>query len=211
MAEETGLIVPLGDWVLREACRQCAEWTRSGLATLKVAVNVASQQFRKGRLSESVTSALEDAGLSATQLELEVTESSMLEDEEIAINALDRLKSRGVSVAIDDFGTGYSSLSYLQRLPLDSLKIDQSFIAELAHGEENNGIVTAIITMAHSLGLKVVAEGVEDPQLPVVLAAWGCDQAQGHFYSPAVPPDEIPCLLQAQPLGGSSSEPDRSD
>jgi diguanylate cyclase (GGDEF)-like protein len=195
-AEECGLITRMGDWVLKEACRQCAEWNANASRPIRVAVNVSSHQFRKRLIFDSVLEALNESGLDATLLELEVTESGMLENEETAIETLARLKDRGVRVALDDFGTGYSSLSYLQRLPLDSLKIDRSFITDLDVGEENHSIVAAIITMAHGLGLEVVAEGVETTRQRIILNAWGCDVGQGFLYSRPVTPDEIAEMLE---------------
>jgi EAL domain-containing protein (putative c-di-GMP-specific phosphodiesterase class I) len=195
-AEECGLITAIGDWVLHEACRQCAEWRDQGLPSVRVAVNVSSHQFRKGQLLHAVADALSQARLAPQLLEIEVTESSMLDNERAAIDTLERLKELGVHIALDDFGTGYSSLSYLQRLPLNSLKIDRSFIADLDHADNNHSIVTAIITMVHGLGLQVVAEGIERTRQLTMLRAWGCDRGQGYHFSKPKPASEIPQLLR---------------
>ncbi|MBW2383832.1 MAG: EAL domain-containing protein [Deltaproteobacteria bacterium] len=195
-AEECGLITAIGDWVLHEACRQCAEWRDQGLPSVRVAVNVSSHQFRKGQLLHAVADALSQARLAPQLLEIEVTESSMLDNERAAIDTLERLKELGIHIALDDFGTGYSSLSYLQRLPLNSLKIDRSFIADLDHADNNHSIVTAIITMVHGLGLQVVAEGIERTRQLAMLRAWGCDRGQGYHFSKPKPASEIPQLLR---------------
>jgi diguanylate cyclase (GGDEF)-like protein len=196
-AEECGLIIAIGDWVLHEACRQSAEWQAQGLPPVRISVNVSSQQFRKGELLRTVADALGTANLGPELLEIELTESSMLENEVEAIDACERLKELGVRIALDDFGTGYSSLSYLHRLPLDSLKIDRSFIADLGQDDVNHhGIVTAIITMAHGLGLEVVAEGIESSPQVVTLCAWGCDLGQGYHFGHPKPANEIDQLLR---------------
>jgi diguanylate cyclase (GGDEF)-like protein len=195
VAEEAGLIGALGDWALREACTQCRAWQRQGLPPIRVAVNVSGRQFRKGELLQSALRALEQSGLEPHFLDLEVTESTMLENEDEIVDTLRHLRELGVRVALDDFGTGYSSLSYLRRLPLDLLKIDRSFVAELTEGDESERIVSAVIAMAHGLGLRIVAEGVETPAQRQILAIRGCDEVQGYLESPPVPPEQIPALL----------------
>jgi len=196
IAEETGLIVPIGEWVLRVACSQTRTWHNSGVHNLPISVNVSSRQFRKNALMETVTEILAESGLSPRQLELEVTETTMLQDEDEAITALLRLKDLGIQVALDDFGTGYSSLSYVRRLPLDTIKIDRSFVKDLGQDSESASIVTAIIAMAHSLGLRVVAEGVETEEQAEFLRNLGCEELQGFLYSEPVPASAIPALLE---------------
>ena len=196
VAEETGLIVPIGEWVLRVACSQTRTWHNSGVHNLPISVNVSSRQFRKNALMETVTEILAESGMAPRQLELEVTETTMLQDEDEAVTALLRLKELGLQVALDDFGTGYSSLSYVRRLPLDTIKIDRSFVKDLGQDSESASIVTAIIAMAHSLGLRVVAEGVETEQQADFLRSQGCEELQGFLYSEPVPAAAIPALLK---------------
>ena len=196
IAEENGLIAPIGEWVLREACRQMRRWIDSGLPPLRVAVNLSAQQFRHAELQTLVKSALEDASLEPGYLELELTESSVMHDPEKSTLTLQQLSQMGVHISIDDFGTGYSSLSYLRRFPLDKLKIDRSFVRELMSNQDDASIVKAIISLAHSLRLRVVAEGVETGDQLAFLRDLGCDQYQGFHCSPAVPPDVFVLLLQ---------------
>lgn len=195
VAEETGLIVPIGEWVLDRACHQAAEWERQGLRPIRIAVNVSTRQFRKGSLLDAAEAALAASGLSPERLEIEVTESTMLQNEEEAIRVLRELRSRGVRVALDDFGTGYSSLSHLRRLPLDSLKIDQSFVQALADAPERDSIVSAIIAMGHGLGLTTVGEGVEDEGQLFVLRVKSCDEVQGNLLAGPLAPQAIPEAL----------------
>ena len=195
LAEETGLIVQIGDWVLREACLQNQRWQKEGLPPVHVAVNIASPHFRQGELMKSVAAALQGTGLAPTYLELEVTESMLMQSVETTLKTLYQLKDTGVRLAIDDFGTGYSSLAYLKRFPLDTLKIDRSFIKDLPRDPEDAAIAKAIIAMAHSLRLAVVAEGVETPEQLAFLQQHGCDLVQGFLFSRPVPSVEIPALL----------------
>src|SRR5262245_33012641 len=181
LAEETGLIVQLGEWVLHEACRQTRAWMDQGLTPGVVSVNLSARQFRQEGLVRMVSRILEDTGVEPAQLELELTESMVMHNVEAAIATLQGLKSLGVTLSVDDFGTGYSSLSYLKNLPIDTLKIDRSFVREIGAGaDEGEGVLAqAIISLGHSLHLKVIAEGVEtDPQLRF-LKRHGCDQVQG--------------------------------
>jgi diguanylate cyclase (GGDEF)-like protein len=198
VAEETGLIVPIGDWVLREASRQNQSWRAQGFAPIHVAVNIASLHFRQRGLIDSVAQALRESGLEPALLELEVTESMLMQSVDATLETLSRLKDMGVRLAIDDFGTGYSSLSYLKRFPLDTLKIDRSFIQDLPRDAEDAAIAKAIIGMAHSLKLAVVAEGVEAPEQLAFLQQHGCDVVQGYLFSRPVPAEELARLL-AQP------------
>jgi PAS domain S-box-containing protein len=197
LAEETGLIVPIGDWVLAAACRQNHAWQRAGHPRLPVAVNIASPHFRQGGLTDSVARALRDTGLDPQWLELEVTESMLMDRGDATLDTLFELKNMGVRLAIDDFGTGYSSLSYLKRFPLDALKIDRSFIKDLPRDAEDAAIAKAVIAMAHSLKLEVVAEGVETAEQLAFLQQHGCDLVQGYFFSRPVPAEEFARLLAA--------------
>jgi diguanylate cyclase len=183
LAEESGLIVSIGEWVVHEACRQCKAWQRDGL-TLRVAVNVSASQFRHGNLLDMIQRALDEAALEPRCLELELTESAVMTNPEDSVAILEHLSRMGVLVSVDDFGTGYSSMSYLRRFPIDKLKIDRGFIRDLMTRPEDASIVRAIISLAHSLRLKVVAEGVETPEQLGFLRSMGCDQYQGHHFSP---------------------------
>lgn len=185
VAEESGLIVSIGEWVMHEACQQAAVWRQAGLPPLVVAVNLSAVQFRRGDVVQLVTQALQDSGLPADHLELELTESILLKDTEQVLASVRQLKALGVRLSIDDFGTGYSSLSYLKRFDVDRLKIDRSFVRDLAHDPDDAAIVRAIIRMARSLGLRTVAEGVEDAVTLARLRRFRCDEAQGyHFAAP---------------------------
>jgi diguanylate cyclase (GGDEF)-like protein len=196
IAEETGLILSIGEWVLRQACAQMRAWLDSGMPPLRVSVNLSAKQFRHGDLTAVVCSALEDAQLQPGYLELELTESSIMHDAESSAATLQLLSTMGVHISIDDFGTGYSSLSYLWRLPLDKLKIDRSFVRELISNPDDVAIVKAIISLAHSLRLGVVAEGVETQEQLESLRELGCDQYQGFYCSPAVPADAFIELIK---------------
>ncbi len=195
LAEECGLINDIGAWVLREACRQCAEWQRSGLPALRVAVNVAATQFRRGDLLDVIGGALQSAGLEPRFLEIELTESAVMTNPEESAAILEQLSRMGVLVSVDDFGTGYSSINYLRRFPIDKLKIDRSFVRDL-DCEVDASIVQAIISLAHSLKLKVVAEGVETPAQLQFLRSLGCDQYQGFHFSPPLPARQFADLLR---------------
>jgi EAL domain-containing protein (putative c-di-GMP-specific phosphodiesterase class I) len=191
LAEDSGLIVPIGKWVLNEACRQAAAWHRSGAAGLVVAVNLSAVQFRRADLFETVAAALHDSGLPAECLELELTESILIADTDNVLASVRSLKQLGVRFSIDDFGTGYSSLAYLKRFDVDKLKIDQSFVRELPGDANSAVIVEAIVRMASSLGLKTIAEGVEDEASLAFLRAQGCDEVQGYHFGRPQPADEF--------------------
>jgi diguanylate cyclase (GGDEF)-like protein/PAS domain S-box-containing protein len=198
VAEETGLIVPLGDWVLRQACQQNAAWQAAGLPPIVVAINVSALQFRMKDFYASIMAGMMLAGLDARWLELELTESILIEDVDETLRMLDRLKGLGVSLSVDDFGTGYSSLSYLKRFPVDKLKVDQSFVRDLTDDADDRAIAASIIAMGHRLGLRVVAEGVETAEHLAILRDEHCDEYQGYFFSRPVPADEIEKLLREQ-------------
>jgi diguanylate cyclase (GGDEF)-like protein/PAS domain S-box-containing protein len=196
-AEDSGLIVPIGDWVLREACRQAAAWHDAGLPDIVVAVNVSATQFRRGDLEKSVLDALMDSGLSPSRLELELTESILMQDTEKMLDAVQRLKAYGLMLSIDDFGTGYSSLSYLKRFDVDKVKIDRSFISEMLDSPQDASIVRAIIQMARSMNMKTIAEGVENEDVLAFLRQQACDEAQGYHFARPMPAAEFARYLAA--------------
>jgi diguanylate cyclase (GGDEF)-like protein len=181
LAEDTGLIVPIGEWVLRTACAQNKKWQEEGWPSMRVSVNLSARQFQQLELVEIIAEALAETGLAPEQLELELTESSLMKNAETAIETLSRIKKTGVRIAIDDFGTGYSSLSYLKRLPIDVLKIDRSFVCESTTAPDDAAIVMAIIGLAHNLKLKVIAEGVETEEQLAFLRLLKCDEIQGYL------------------------------
>lgn len=183
LAEDSGLIVPIGEWALREACRQAMAWRKQGLPDLVMAVNLSAIQFRRGNLDETVIAALRDSGLDPQFLELELTESILIGDTENVLQTVKRLKTLGVKLSLDDFGTGYSSLSYLKRFAVDKVKIDQSFIRDMDKNPSDEAIVRAIIQMSKSLGLRTIAEGIEEEHLIKYLQIYHCDEAQGYYYS----------------------------
>lgn len=199
LAEETGLIAPIGEFVLRHACRQAREWLQEGLE-VRVSVNLSVYQLRQGKLVSLVRQVLEETGLAPHQLELELTESQLLDSVEHIISTFEQLHALGVKLAIDDFGTGYSSLSYLKRLPVDYVKIDQAFIRGLHEGSQDAAITRAIIALSRSLGLKVVAEGVETAEQLAFLREQECDEAQGYLISRPVPEPEFRQMI-ARPWG----------
>ena len=196
LAEETGLIEPIGEWVLRTACRQNKTWQAAGLLNSRVAVNLSPRQFQQPGLIPMVDRILKETQLEAGCLELELTESSMMKNTEFAITTLAKLKEMGITLSIDDFGSGYSSLAYLKRFPIDYLKIDQSFVRDIVTEPKDAAIVTAIVTLAHSLELKVVAEGVETEEQLQLLRRLGCDEIQGDFISRPVTAESFPALVQ---------------
>jgi diguanylate cyclase (GGDEF)-like protein/PAS domain S-box-containing protein len=196
VAEQSGLIVPIGEWIIEEACRQAAEWRRAGLPELRISVNLSAIQFRRGKIAETVAAALERAKLPPQYLELELTESILLQETDAVLKVLRQLKALGVQLSIDDFGTGYSSLSYLKRLAVDHLKIDQSFVRNLTLDPDDAAIVKAIIQLGHSLQLPVIAEGVETDSQLAFLRRSGCDEIQGFFFSRPLPAADMESLLR---------------
>lgn len=197
VAEQSGLIVEIGEWVLDRACREAVRWQSEGLRNLSVSVNLSAVQVRRNNLESMVAQALASSGLSAALLELELTESMLLEKSERFMQLLHNLKQMGVKLAIDDFGTGYSNLSYLQRFQVDRLKIDKSFVSHIGSNEQNRAIVTAVIQMAHSLKLKVTAEGIEHQLVQRILKSLGCDHAQGYLFSRPVEADRFIAFARA--------------
>ncbi|MYN08631.1 EAL domain-containing protein [Pseudoduganella aquatica] len=200
VAEETGLIIPLGDWVLRAACAQQAAWRDAGLGDLRMAVNLSARQFKQQDLAQSVVQALHDTGCAAGRLELEITESVLMEHPDAATLVMEQLSDMGVKLSIDDFGSGYSSLAYLKRFPIHSLKIDRSFVHDISCDEDDAAIASAIIALAHSMKLNVIAEGVETGQQLAFLRREGCDHVQGYYFSRPLPAAEL-ALLLARPPG----------
>lgn len=196
IAEESGLIVPIGRWVLAEACRQANEWRRHGLPDLRVSVNLSARQLQPGLLVQHVESALHSTDLPAANLDLEITETAVMRDPESATETLRALKELGVSVSLDDFGTGYASLGYLKRFPIDVVKIDRSFVSGLATSRSDVDIVGGVISLVHRLGLRVVAEGVESEEQVRVLQTMGCDEVQGYHFSPPVEASELPSVIK---------------
>ena len=198
IAEECGLIATIGAWVMREACRQARAWQLAGLPQLRVAVNLSPSQFRQGNIVSMIRDALDAAGLEPRFLEVELTETTVMTDPEESIAILERLSKMGVLVSVDDFGTGYSSMSYLRRFPIDKLKIDRSFINEVMSRPDDASIVRAIVSLAHSLRLKVVAEGVESTEQLDFLRKIGCDQYQGFHFSKALPASQFEALVRSK-------------
>jgi len=191
VAEDTGLIVPLGEWVLRQACAEAAGWPDE----MRVSVNVSAVQFRQRNLVQLVMSALAGSGLEPERLELEITESVLMQESEASVRILHQLRSLGVRIAMDDFGTGYSSLSYLRRFPFDKIKIDRAFVRELSRNPESTAIVRAIVSLGRSLGISTTAEGVETQEQLDIVRAEGCTEVQGYLLSEPKPAREALALL----------------
>ena len=196
IAEETGLIVPIGKWVLREACAQSMAWQREGLPPLAMAVNLSPRQFADPQLLADIEAVLAETGLPPHRLELEITEGMIMGDPERAIGLLAKIKSLGVSLAIDDFGTGYSSLAQLKRFPIDTLKVDRSFVRDITSNADDKAITEAIIMLGRKLCLTVVAEGVESGEQMALLREQGCDQMQGYHFSKPLVPQQFAELLR---------------
>jgi len=194
LAEETGLVLPIGEWVLSAACAQLRDWRDAGLPVVPVSVNLSAHQF-DDQIVATVARVLAEFGIEPQLLELELTESASMADADKSCGLLAQLKGMGIQLAIDDFGTGYSNLNYLKRFPVDKLKLDQSFVADILDGGEDQAIARAVIAMAHGLRLTVVAEGVESAGQLALLAEQGCDAMQGFYFSQAVPPAEFGRML----------------
>ncbi|HMH17461.1 MAG TPA: EAL domain-containing protein [Burkholderiales bacterium] len=201
MAEETGLIVPIGKWVLRTACRQQKAWQDQGLPQMSVAVNLSARQFSDENLLQDITAIVKESGMDPTLLELEITESMLMHNVEKAIRTLDALNDMGIRLAIDDFGTGYSSLSTLKRFPINTIKVDRSFIRDLPGGVDDHAITDAIIAMGRTLGMTVIAEGVETKEQADYLREQSCDEFQGFYFKKPMPANELVKLLQAPVFG----------
>jgi diguanylate cyclase (GGDEF)-like protein len=191
LAEETGLIVPLGDWVLRTACNDAAGWSQD----VCVAVNLSPAQFKSRNLVPTIVSALAASGLAASRLELEITESVLLQDSDVTLATLHKLRGLGVRISMDDFGTGYSSLSYLRSFPFDKIKIDRSFVSELANRDDSMAIVRAVTGLGKSLGISTTAEGVETNEQLALLRLEGCTEVQGYLFSPPRPAEDVESML----------------
>lgn len=204
IAEETGQILQIGNWVLHEACRQARRWQHDGLAPVRIAINVSAQHFRQKDIVTTVQRALQEADLDPKYLELEITETAIMKDAAASAAILAQLSRIGVHISIDDFGTGYSSLSYLRSFPLDKLKIDRSFIRNLPDNADDAAIVSTIVSLAHGLRLKVVAEGVETREQLDFLRLLGCDQYQGYYCSKPVPADAFAALMRSRDGGADS-------
>ncbi len=206
LAEDTGLIVPIGEWVLGKACRDLREWRDSGLPDLAVAVNLSTRQFRDQGLTAMVAAALSHSGLDPRSLELEITESVMMEQTTHTTSILDALVGIGVRISIDDFGTGYSSLAYLKRFPVQALKIDRGFVRDIETDHDDAAIVKAIVQLAHSMNLGVIAEGVETADQLAYLTSLHCDEYQGYLFSKPLPGDEVARLIRSQRAGELAAE-----
>jgi EAL domain-containing protein (putative c-di-GMP-specific phosphodiesterase class I) len=196
LAEETGLIIPINEWVLHEACREAKSWTALGLPDLRIAVNLSPIQFRRQNVRELVVAVLKQTGLAPRLLELELTENIVLDNTEAVTRDIRDLQELGVSFSLDDFGTGYSSLAYIKNFPVNRLKIDQCFVRNLKTDPNDAAIVRAVINLGHSLNLEVLAEGVETAEQVAALRADGCDEVQGFFFSKAVAADEFIALAK---------------
>jgi EAL domain-containing protein (putative c-di-GMP-specific phosphodiesterase class I) len=196
IAENSGLIVPIGEWVVRTACQQARKWQDEGIPAVTVAVNVSAVQFRQADFCGLIRRVLHETGLAPQYLELELTESLLLADADVTLSVLKELKSMGVTLAIDDFGTGYSSFSYLRQFQISKLKIDRSFISDVATNPDDSAITAAIISMAKSLRLKVIAEGVEDEAQMAFLRAHQCDEIQGYYFCKPLAADKVADKLQ---------------
>jgi EAL domain-containing protein (putative c-di-GMP-specific phosphodiesterase class I) len=205
VAEETGLIDELGEWVLTTACAEAATWPDD----IKIAVNVSPVQFKSGTLALKIVAALAASGLQASRLELEITEAVLIRDDEAALAILHQLRAIGVRIALDDFGTGYSSLSYLQRFPFDKIKIDRCFVNDIAEPDGSSCIVQAVVNIAAARHMTTTAEGVETQQQLELLHALGCAEMQGYLFSPAKPAAEIRQLFDREPSAAVKLSPGR--
>ena len=200
LAEETGLIIAIGNWVLRHSCLQAIAWQNMGLSPIQISVNLSIKQLQQKDFLYSLKKILEETNFNPHYLELEITEGVMMDNVEEKIVLLNQFRQMGIQLSIDDFGTGYSALSYLKNLPINTLKIDRTFIECITHNEQDRAIVASLINLSHSLNLVVIAEGAETKEQVDILQSLGCDQIQGYFFYKALPADEIECLLRAQEI-----------
>jgi predicted signal transduction protein with EAL and GGDEF domain len=200
VAEESGRIEAIGRWAICETARQLRRWRNLGIEDMPIAVNMSALQFRRDDVASALEAVVRDAGIVPSTLEVELTETGVMSNPTLAVQTLKQIHALGITVAIDDFGTGYSSLAYLKRLPIDKLKIDASFVRDIANDPSDAAIVMAIITLAHVLNLTVIAEGVETAEQVAFLIAHGCDEMQGNFFSPPVPNDQALALLRRGPF-----------
>ncbi len=205
LAEETGLIVPIGEWVLRTACAQARRWRDGGGPDMVMAINLSPRQFRDKRLPGLVRRVMAETGMAPQHVELEVTESAAMQDVESSVAIMQELKAIGVHLSIDDFGTGYSSLAYLKRFPLDKIKVDQSFVRNMAEDGNDAAIVQSVVALGHALGLRVIAEGVETEAQAALLKSYDCEEMQGYLFSKSLPAQDIPALLGARPAIGQAA------
>jgi diguanylate cyclase (GGDEF)-like protein len=201
VAEDSGLIIPIGDWVMRTACEQIADWQRQGFSVPRISINLSVSQLRHPQIARHILHLIKDCAVDPRMIELELTESVLMENVEEYIGGFAELQASGINLSIDDFGTGYSSMAYLKRLPLDKVKIDRAFINDLPHADNDRQIVTAMIAMAHNLGLTVTAEGVERQEQADFLRDIGCDSVQGYYFNRPLSAHQFEALLP----GGSSS------
>lgn len=201
IAEESSLIIPLGEWVLRNACMQNVKWINSGIKPIIMSVNLSAKQFQQRNLVETIERILDETGMAPELLELEITESTAMQDIDFTIDLLKKLSAKGIRISLDDFGTGYSSLNYLKMLPIDSLKIDKSFVHDIAVSPNEGAIAKSVISLAHKLNLLVVAEGVETKDQFELLKSYMCDKVQGYLLSKPVPPNEAEILLRESQNG----------
>jgi diguanylate cyclase (GGDEF)-like protein len=211
VAEDTSVIIPIGSWVLRRACKQLQQWQADGLRPIRLSVNLSSHQLADPGLIELVSRTLDEYGVSPAQLELEVTETAIMRDDEVSLASLRGLDELGVGLVLDDFGTGYSSLSHLRRFPFTRLKIDRSFVKETPANPDDVVLTQAIIAMAHSLRMGVVAEGVETQEQADLLREQGCDEFQGFLFSRPVPPEQFIRFLESEKLSEASAQAILSD
>jgi EAL domain-containing protein (putative c-di-GMP-specific phosphodiesterase class I) len=211
VAEDTSVIIPIGSWVLRRACKQLQQWQADGLRPIRLSVNLSSHQLADPGLIELVSRTLDEYGVSPAQLELEVTETAIMRDDEVSLASLRGLDELGVGLVLDDFGTGYSSLSHLRRFPFTRLKIDRSFVREIPANPDDVALTQAIIAMAHSLRMTVVAEGVETQEQAELLREQGCDEFQGFLFSRPIPPEGFTRFLESEKPSEASEQADLSD
>jgi EAL domain-containing protein (putative c-di-GMP-specific phosphodiesterase class I) len=206
LAEETGLIIPIGKWVLETACNQLKAWHEEGFTNMKISVNFSARQFLSEQLINDVSKAIKNSNINPEQLEIEITESTLLENELVVIAALKELKAMGIQIALDDFGTGYASLTYLTKYQVDALKIDRSFIKDIANNQDKDAITSAVISLAHNLNMRVVAEGVETEADIRHLIGKGTDEVQGYYISKPIRSELFLHALHEQTFTNKLSE-----